>query len=1051
MSVWEHTSAADFGNGTFDDNVTLEMDGLEAKLLLSNVTGEWSERHPFDKPEGRYGHVMAPVWETEKVILFGGMYHDFQYYPFDDTWEYELGSDKWVEKNPVNSPKGGSGYAMASVWGTDKLVLFGGMELNPNIWTNKTWVYDYSDNNWTKMNPVNKPDARSGHSMASIWGTDKIVIFGGSGSLYFNETWIYDLSDNNWTKMNPVNIPSLRGAPAMAYIWGTDKVILFGGYDGNNLDDTWIYDFSDNNWTEKRPARRPGGRYAHVMFTVHGMDKVVIFAGCNNLNIKDDTWEYDYTDNIWRKIKSKTNPGMRKFYSIAPFYGTQQAVLFGGVKPVEHLNDTWIYNLNSPPYYENGTYLSEPFDTHTRSSFSRINWSAQNTANTSVRFQFRTGSTIWALSSAFFAGPDGSPETYYISSPSSIWNGHYGNRWMQFIVYLNTTNPQETPTVKNITITYNNLPYTELFCPESGALINSNKPLFIWNFTDLDSSQPAAFQVLIDDDIGFGSIDFDSGEQNSLNQHWQFPDGTNYLEIPDGSWYWKVRTKDIDGEWSDYTSPWEIFIDTKPPASFTTVPENNSIYNVLNKISGTASDPVNGSGLDKVEIMIQRLSDDHYWNGTQWSSLQEWILTTGTAEWNYDTASVEWNSSMSYVVHSRATDIATNIESSITGNEFLIDFDRPYSTIEVPASNSYLNELIIFSGRTIDAGNSGLDKVEISVMQGFGNLFWNGTNWGEPEKWLVTQGTEEWSFNSSDIIWSSGYRYVVRSRAADNAANVEVPGAGNIFFIDLDKPYTTIDIPSNNSIVNKLDTISGCSDDEGGSGIVDVRITIRRMTDLYYWDGSDWSSSESWLLASGTRNWAYDTSAVTWTSDTEYIIRSQARDNASNVEIPGYGRVFTFDSELPISSITYPQAGSYLNELETITGNASDPGGAGLRSIEIKIKSTDDNTYWSGSSWTSNEFWLSVDGTNQWSFDAHNIKWLTDSIYNIVTRAKDFAGNVELHGPGIDFMYDDKPPEHSIYINVDAVYTNSTDVILSISAEDTGSGVSSMAFSTNRT
>jgi hypothetical protein len=540
--------------------------------------------------------------------------------------------------------------------------------------------------------------------MASIWGTDKIVIFGGSSSPRFNDTWIYDLSDNNWTNMAPLNNPGCRDEFAMANIWGTDKVVLNGGYNNTLLtNDIWIYDLSDNNWTEKKPATMPGARFGHRMLSVHGMDKVVIFAGSEDAwNFKDDTWEYDYTDNIWRKIKSINNPDNRSYYSMASFYGTKKAVLFGGLKTFKQFDDTWIFDLDTSAYYENGTYISAPFDTHSRSSFSMINWSAINTVNTSVKFQFRTASTISDLNSTSFTGPGGSIWTYYNTPPSTIWIGHYRDRWMQFIVYLNTTNVYETPVVKNITITYNNLPSTELFGPEDGTAIKSNKPLFIWNFIDPDSSQPAAFQVLIDNDIGFGSIDYNSGEQNSRDQHWQFPNGTIYNVLPEGTIYWKVRTKDIDGEWSDYTLPWKILIDMKPPTSFINIPENNRNYNQLNKISGIASDPITGSGLDKVEIMIQRIIDDHYWNGTKWSSLQKWLLTNGTAEWNYDTTSVEWNSSMRYVVHSRATDIATNIESPINSNEFGIDLDIPFSIIEVPTHKSYLNELNTFSGRTFD-------------------------------------------------------------------------------------------------------------------------------------------------------------------------------------------------------------------------------------------------------------------------------------------------------------------------------------------------------------
>ena len=103
---------------------------------------------------------------------------------------------KYISKGVINK------------YGTDKILLFGGLRgLNPIL--NDTWVYDLSENKWTNKTPNNHPGARYEHAMASIWGTDKVVLMGGrnDGNVFY-DTWIYDLSNNTWTSFTP-NSPTI--------------------------------------------------------------------------------------------------------------------------------------------------------------------------------------------------------------------------------------------------------------------------------------------------------------------------------------------------------------------------------------------------------------------------------------------------------------------------------------------------------------------------------------------------------------------------------------------------------------------------------------------------------------------------------------------------------------------------------------------------------------------------------------------------------------------------------------------------------------------------
>ncbi|MCK5559180.1 MAG: hypothetical protein KAJ51_01245, partial [Thermoplasmata archaeon] len=258
-------------------------------------------------------------------------------------------------------------------------------------------------------------------------------------------------------------------------------------------------------------------------------------------------------------------------------------------------------------YYSTGTLISQQYNTESP-IWKTLSWNASVPANTNIKFQLRS-----SLSIPSFVGPDGTNSTYYTSSPSNIWSGLStdipGIYWIQYKAYLSTTNSSLTPILEDITIYYNCIPTTpNLITPINNSLINDNTPIFSWIFNDLDSTQ-SGFQVLIDDDIGFGSVDNNSGEQSTSNQYWQFPENTSYTTIPDGTWHWKVRTNDSDGDWGPYSSPWTLTIDTQPPYSLSISINNGDEYTSSTSVtlSLSAQDTV---GLDQMAFSNDNVSWD---------------------------------------------------------------------------------------------------------------------------------------------------------------------------------------------------------------------------------------------------------------------------------------------------------------------------------------------------------------------------------------------------------------------------------------------------------
>jgi hypothetical protein len=379
----------------------------------------------------------------------------------------------------------------------------------------------------------------------------------------------------------------------------------------------------------------------------------------------------------------------------------------------------------------------------------------------------RTAETEVDLNSKEFGGPDGSFVSYYTFSPTDIWTGNNIDRWIQYKAYLSTKNPEETPRLKNVTITYNYWPNTTLISPTNGNIINYNKPTFNWSFTDQDSENQTAFQVLIDDDIEFQSIDHNSSDQYSSNLTWQFPNGTNYSELSEGIWYWKAKTKDNDGDWSPYSEPWRFIVDTIAPTSKIIYPANNKFYNNnIYSISGIASDSTNGTGLDKIELSIHRKTDNSYYDSMSWIESETWLLVSGTSEWSFNSSSIIWYSGWEYQVKSRAIDKAFNFEPLIDGNTFIGDFENIIYSNALPLPGEISKETNVEVGITISDMISGVNAstIEYSISTD------EGKTWSS---WLEVYGLQNnQSVNVKlNLTFPNGTGNQIKWRASDIAGN----------------------------------------------------------------------------------------------------------------------------------------------------------------------------------------------------------------------------------------------------------------------------------------
>jgi carboxypeptidase family protein/uncharacterized protein DUF4214 len=83
-------------------------------------------------------------------------------------------------------------------------------------------------------------------------------------------------------------------------------------------------------------------------------------------------------------------------------------------------------------------------------------WTATVPANTTLRFQIAGSNSINGPFN--FIGPDGTPATFFTTSPSPIYNLVNGNRYLKYKAFFTTTDTSVTPNVSDVTVCFNEGP-----------------------------------------------------------------------------------------------------------------------------------------------------------------------------------------------------------------------------------------------------------------------------------------------------------------------------------------------------------------------------------------------------------------------------------------------------------------------------------------------------------------------------------------------------------------------------------------------------------------
>jgi hypothetical protein len=475
----------------------------------------------------------------------------------------------------------------------------------------------------------------------------------------------------------------------------------------------------------------------------------------------------------------------------------------------------------------------------------------------------------------------------------------------------------------------------------------------------------------------------------------------------------------------DYPQIYEVKIygtqgqaDTQPPTVSITNPLNGQTVSSTVNITANAQDNV---AVSKVEFYI-----DNVLKSTD---------TNSPYFYNWDTTLY---ANGNHTIKAIAYDASNNNSSdTITVNVENVVLPKIPSSVTVSDENSsYPATNTIDSNYSTFWSSNRKSAYPITLTYDFSktyslesiNIWWNNANYATNYDIKISEDGISWTnlytgFSESGsstnpyrraFSLSGQARYL---RIQINSINkffariseVEVYGSG--IDIDTTPPTGTIKINNDAQYTNSTSVTLNLSATDSGSGMG----TGSQMQ--FSNDGTNWSIPEAYA---STKSWTLTTGDGTKTVYVKY------KDVAGNWS-QAYSDTILLDSTVPITTSSGIDGLWHTGDV-TVTLTASDSG-SGI-----------------------NKIYYSTDGTNPTIIYITPFTLSSDGTYTIKYYSTDKAGNSESIKTAANQVKIDKtPPAGTIKINNDAQYTNSTAVTLTLSATESGSGLSQMQLSNDGT
>lgn len=437
--------------------------------------------------------------------------------------------------------------------------------------------------------------------------------------------------------------------------------------------------------------------------------------------------------------------------------------------------------------------------------------------------------------------------------------------------------------------------------------------------------------------------------------------------LPDGAYNLTASARDKAGNSTATTIAVQVIADALAPTINWTNPTQGQIIQSLPTLSGTTQDNAGGSGLASAQLALLRTSDQFWWNGSGWQPDFAFLpaVLNGNNFSNAGALPADANLqnggyvAIAYILDRIGNRGEQDVAFSVGTAPPAQDTAPPTIAITRPTINSFVSQIAPIAGTASDnAGGSGLERVSLGLNRVADNTWWNGSAWTPTfiELRTALSGTN-WVLDSglpqgSDL---NDGAYFVLAIATDRSGNRGQ--TQNAFNVDVTSPNEpTFTQPTDGQFVTDLLNITGkAADTSGGSGVTNVDIAIRRLSDGLYWNGTAFVAGPVNLAAqSGNGLWSLQTSlrAGVNLADGSYQLTATSHDAAGNLSNGSITVRVLNDAIAPTIQWTFPVAGQTSQALPELRGLTQDnEGGSGLAKAQVALLRNSDKAWWNGSGW----------------------------------------------------------------------------------------------------
>lgn len=205
---------------------------------------------------------------------------------------------------------------------------------------------------------------RSRHSSIVDSVRGRVVVFGGSsvkdgtaaGDL--GDTWIFDGATQAWSEIKGEKGPAARAFHTATYDRKHDRMILVGGYEGHTKvhGDTWIFDLKKNQWNQVLGEMRGPARWGHAAVLDLTRNRLIVVGGRGPLAAGgqglgehlNDTWIMNLDTFRWQEIKSQKNFMPRQYLTATLDPLRDRLIVVGGEDATgRRFGDAWALDLKN--------------------------------------------------------------------------------------------------------------------------------------------------------------------------------------------------------------------------------------------------------------------------------------------------------------------------------------------------------------------------------------------------------------------------------------------------------------------------------------------------------------------------------------------------------------------------------------------------------------------------------------------------------------------------------------------------------------------------------